>query len=111
MRQLLLSLVAGSLCSAASATSLSLTGVGRPPQLTRGYTGPGDIITTNGVAWWGFRCYSSTYSGNVAVIHDGNGGANVTLSCPGSGSQTLQVSSGTLAGLKSDCASGSGFTC
>ena len=35
-----------------------------------GYQGPGDIVP-GALGWWGLRCYSAAYSGNVADVVDG----------------------------------------
>ncbi len=92
------------LCSVASATTVTLTGAGKPSAAAPTYTGPGDLsINSNVVAWWGFRCYSSTYTGNVAAITDSVTSKTTTLHCT---SGTLDVVAGndTLATLKTNCA-------
>lgn len=77
-----------------------------------GYTGPGDVIASNVKAWWGFRCYSSTSSGNMALVADSHTATSFTMSCASGGTISATDGSGhTLTDLTTDCASGSGFTC
>ena len=70
----------------------ALPSAGAPP----GYTGPGDIITSGAMMWWGMRCYNNAYAGNVADITDSATG-NTT-------GTRLQCSSGTVSALVSGSA-------
>lgn len=49
------------------------------------YQGPGDLGISGAVAWWGLRCYSYAYSGNVADITDASTGntTGTRLQCAG----------------------------
>lgn len=81
------------LVSPASASwhSVLQVSVGPPPA----YTGPGDVIS-GAVAWWGLRCYTSAYAGNVADVVDTSTG-NTT-------GTRLQCASGTVSALVSGSA-------
>lgn len=70
-----------------------------PP--SSGYTGPGDIITSNVVMWNGFRCYSNAYSGNVALINNSTTSNNDTIKCSSGG--ILSSTPDSIATIKTDC--------
>jgi hypothetical protein len=68
-----------------------------------GYTGPGDIVS-GALAWHGLRCYSTSYTGNIADIWDAATGSTTetVLGCNAGG--TIVVKSGSA--LATTCASG-----
>ena len=68
-------------------------------------TGPGDLsINSSIVAWWGFRCYSSTYTGNVAAITDTHASpSSFTMSCSSGSLVATNGSGGTISTLVGDC--------
>lgn len=72
-------------------------GPGTPHSLPVMYTGPGDIATFE--VWAGLRCYSSTYSGNVAQVWDAATGTTLetllTCSSGGTINQTINPLSTT----------------
>jgi hypothetical protein len=48
------------------------------------YAGPGDCCSiTTWKAWWGFRCFSAAYSGNVADIQNAGATLGTRLQCSG----------------------------
>ena len=66
---------AGIFCLGQSHAQVPMTGagLGKPGGATA-YTGPGDCsgcsFDATAKAWWGLRCYSNAYSGNVADVVD-----------------------------------------
>jgi hypothetical protein len=66
-----------------------------------GYTGPGDLGISTVIAWWGLRCYSTSYTGNVADIWDAATGSTtetlLTCSAGGTINQTINALSVTCA--------------
>lgn len=67
------------------------------------YQGPGDVVS-GATEWWGLRCYTAAYSGNVADIWDASTGSTTetVLGCDGAGN--IVVKSGST--LATTCASG-----
>lgn len=61
------------------------------------YAGPGDIASF--AMWWGLRCYSSTYAGNVADVYAPADASHTLITCSAGGTlnQTLQALSVTCA--------------
>ncbi len=61
------------------------------------YVGPGDIVAA--YAWWGLRCYSTSYAGNVADIYSPADASHTLLTCSSGGvlNETLQALSITCA--------------
>lgn len=66
-----------------------------------GYTGIGDLGLSSPVAYWGLRCYSTSYSGNVADVWDGATGSTtetlITCSSGGTLNQTIHTLATTCA--------------
>lgn len=70
MKRFLAGLLALCLIVPAYAGQMTLLGAGKPPAAAAGgYTGPGDIVSS-WTAWYGLRCFSTSYTGNVAEIKD-----------------------------------------
>ena len=102
MRFLLAALFA--LISTACSAQLTLTHAGRQVL----YTGVGDVATANGVsssmtAYWGLRCYSAAYTGNVADVWDSATGTTTetVLTCSAGNAINQTVNP-----LATTCASG-----
>jgi hypothetical protein len=83
-----------------------------------GYTGPGDVVSS-AAGWWGARCYSAAYSGNVADITDASTGntigtrlqcSNGVVSALVSGSACTFVTGNTCSTLATTCASSCNVT-
>src|SRR4051812_36677853 len=88
--------------SAASATSMTLTGAGKAPGAPPAYTGPLDVAGyTSAYAYYGFRCSKSSYTGNVALIRNAATPTTTTqLTCSSGG-----VINETINSLATTCAS------
>lgn len=66
---------------------------GNPPA-GGGYTGPLNINSSNVIAWWGLRCPSAAYSGNLFMVTDSATG-NTTASLAQCSAGTVSFSGGT----------------
>lgn len=71
----------------------------------KGYNGPGDIIP-GATAFWGLRCYTNAYTGNVADIWDAATGntTETILKCSRGGAITATINP-----LATTCAGGCGI--
>lgn len=58
------------------------------------YTGPLDINSSNVIAWWGLRCPSAAYSGNLFLVTDSATG-NTTASLAQCSGGTVSFAGGT----------------
>ncbi len=76
-------LLSGLLClHVAHTQTLLLLGAGKGASVVASapYMGPGDIVA-GATAWWGLRCYSSTYVGNVARVKSPSDALTTTITC------------------------------
>jgi hypothetical protein len=80
------------------------------PSAAASYTGPLDLagFSSNVVAFWSFRCSKSAYSGSVFTLTDSHTTHSDTATCSAG---VLSSSPDSIATLKTDCNSGSGYAC
>lgn len=93
-------LFVGILCQLQARAQMGpLTGVDGPfARRSTSYVGPGDIIAS-ATAWWGLRCYTTAYVGNVADIYAPLDASHTLLTCSAGGvlNETLQALATTCA--------------
>jgi len=87
MKRLAILSVLLTLSGPASSGSLSLLGAGGGGGGGGGgYTGPGNLTLTGTIkAYWGLRCITATYSGNVADVKSPSGTSHTLITCDGAG--------------------------
>jgi hypothetical protein len=116
MRKFLTFLIALAITISVSASAFAQSIIGSgiwgdaKPSGGGGYTGPGDILAAT--YWWGLRCYSNAYSGNVAQIVDAATGTTTgTLLACSSGTVSAVVSSSACTFVTGNACSPLATTC
>lgn len=100
MRSLILILTLAPLCHGQFILTPTLMS---PSAVAAGYTGPGDLGISGIKAWWGLRCYSTSFTGTIAQVFDAASGSTTEtiLTCSVGG-----VINETVNALSVTCASG-----
>ena len=85
------------------AQQIRIPGPGGAAPAATGYTGPGDLGISGIQAFYGLRCYSTSFTGTIAQIFDAATGTTTEtiLTCPGGG-----VINETVNPLSTTCAAG-----